>query len=131
MKKNASFSLQARLKSFEYAFQGFKHLLKAEANFKVHLIASGIVLFAGFYFQISGLEWALVGCCVGGVLSAEAFNSAIEHLCDVVSPQQNPVIGKIKDMSAFAVLIVSLVALAIGCLIFIPYLSDAISQNFS
>jgi len=131
MKKNASSSIKARLKSFSYAFKGFKHLVINEPNFKIHLVAAGLVFSAGFYFQIQVIEWALLGICIVAVLSAEAFNTALELLCDEISPEQNPTIGKIKDMSAFAVLIVSLVALAIGCLLFIPYLSDAFSQNFS
>jgi diacylglycerol kinase (ATP) len=54
------------------------------------------------------------------VWSAEAFNSAIEKLCDKVEAEQDPVIGKVKDMAAAGVLFMALAAAIVGCMVFLP-----------
>ncbi len=131
MKDNKPFSLRQRLKSFGFALDGFLCLLKTEHNFRIHLLAAILVISFGLFFEITKWEWIAVILCISGVISAEAINSSLEKICDVVSPQKNSVIGMAKDMAAFAVLILALAAFAIGCLIFIPYLIHAIKQNFN
>jgi diacylglycerol kinase len=60
--------------------------------------------------------------CIALVLALEAVNSAIEYLADKISPEQDPLIGKAKDIAAGAVLIAAIGAAIIGSLIFIPKL---------
>jgi diacylglycerol kinase (ATP) len=55
------------------------------------------------------------------VLAAEGFNTAIERLVDLVSPDFHPVAGDVKDVAAGAVLICAIAAAIIGMIIFIPY----------
>ena len=69
------------------------------------------------------MEWIAVILCIGMVIGAELFNSAIERIVDLVSPQRHPLAGQIKDIAAGAVLICALTALIIGLIIFIPYLT--------
>ena len=57
----------------------------------------------------------------GMVLAAEGFNTAIERLVDLVSPDFHPVAGDVKDVAAGAVLICAIAAAIIGMIIFIPY----------
>ena len=78
------------------------------------------MLAAGFFFEVSRWEWCLLILCVAVVLAAEAFNSALEYLVDLVSPGQHPLAGKAKDIAAGAVLIVAIGAALVGLLIFIP-----------
>jgi len=59
---------------------------------------------------------------IGGVFVAELFNSAIESLVDLISPDFNKKAGMIKDMAAGAVLISAVTALVAGLIIFIPKL---------
>jgi len=54
------------------------------------------------------------------VIIVELLNTAIELLVDLISPQQHPKAGTIKDLSAAAVLVSALLALAIGLFIFVP-----------
>lgn len=115
------FSILARIKSFKYAFQGIWSLIKEEHNFRIHLVATALVTALGFYFQVSRAEWLWLVFAIGLVLSAEAFNSAIERLVDLQEPEQNPKAGKIKDMAAGAVLLSAIAAAIIGVLIFWPY----------
>ena len=61
-------------------------------------------------------------CCFFYGLAAEAVNSAIEALADVISPDYNEAIGRAKDMAAGAVLMLAVAAATIGLIIFIPKL---------
>ena len=49
---------------------------------------------------------------------AELFNTAIEQLCNLVSPGHNLIIGKVKDLSAAAVLVSAIMAAVTGLVIF-------------
>jgi diacylglycerol kinase (ATP) len=55
------------------------------------------------------------------VLAAEGFNTAIERLVDLVSPDYHPIAGDVKDVAAGAVLICAIAAAIIGAIIFTPY----------
>jgi diacylglycerol kinase len=68
------------------------------------------------------LEWIAISVAIGLVLIAEFFNTAIESLADFVSPGFHKDIGRIKDISAGAVLVAVLIAVIIGILIFWPHL---------
>ena len=114
--------LKKRIKSFGYAFKGIASLLKKEHNAWIHCLAIVVVTTLGFYFHITPTEWCIVLLCFGMVLAAEGFNTAIERLVDLVSPERHPVAGDVKDVAAGAVLICAIAAAIIGCIIFLPYL---------
>lgn len=114
--------LHKRLKSFVYAFQGLGSFLKKEHNAWIHCLAIVIVVLAGFYYHITTTEWCIVLLCFGLVLSAEAFNTAIERLVNLVSPDFHPIAGDVKDVAAGAVLICAIASAIIGCIIFVPYI---------
>jgi diacylglycerol kinase len=59
---------------------------------------------------------------MGLVLAFEVMNTAIENIVNVISPGFHPLAGKIKDLAAASVLILSMTSIAIGLLIFLPYL---------
>ena len=120
MKSDRPFSIQARLKSFVYAFEGVIYFIKHEAQALIHLIAIVAVIGAGYWFNISLTEWIAVVFAIGIVISAEMLNTAIEKLTDMVSPQINEQAKIVKDLAAGAVLIASLTAFIIGLIIFLP-----------
>ena len=105
---------------FVYAFQGLFVLAKTERNFKFHLFSFICISLVGFYFQIDKSEWLSVLIISAVILSAEALNSAIEKLCNHLHPEIHPSIKQVKDISAAAVLISSIIAIAIAAIIFIP-----------
>lgn len=110
-----------RKHAFQFAFYGIKELIR-ESHFKIHLIATGIVIIFGILFRINSLEWAVVWLSIGAVLTAEAINSAIETVCDLIMPSRHPLVKKIKDISAGAVLLAAGSAVAAGLFIFLPKL---------
>lgn len=119
-KSGQKFSLLKRLESFKYAFNGLKVVLKEEHNARIHLVGAVLVSIAGIYFKLSSWEWVAIVLCIGAVMAMEIINSAVENVCDHVSPEKNDHIGKAKDLSAAAVLITALSALIVGLIIFIP-----------
>lgn len=109
-----------RIKSFIHAFNGIKMAFKEEPNFRIHVVATIMVIAAGLYFQLSTEEWLAVIIVIGLVLLTELLNTAIENIADFISPERHEKIKTIKDISASAVLISAIVALMVGLLIFIP-----------
>ena len=118
----SSFNLIDRLKSFGYAFSGIAHLIRHEHNAWIHLLASTLVLGAGFYFELDRIDWALVIFAISLVWLGEGLNTAIELLANAITTEQHPLIGHAKDVAAGAVLISALGAAAIGLLVFLPKL---------
>lgn len=110
------------LNSFKYAFNGIKDLFLTEPNSQFHLGAMVVVVGAGFFFDISKIEWMFVVLCIVLVMSAEAFNTALEHLTDLVSPEYHPLAGRAKDVAAGAVTIMAIGAVIVGVIIFCPKL---------
>ncbi|MBQ3734217.1 MAG: diacylglycerol kinase family protein [Bacteroidales bacterium] len=118
--KQEKFSIRKRLKSFTYAFAGLKVLFREEHNSRIHLFATVCVVVAGVLLKISLLEWVAVAFAVGLVFSGEIFNSAVEDLSDVVCPERDERIKKVKDLAAAAVLVNAITAAVIGLLVFLP-----------
>ena len=124
--KNKPFSLKARLKSFKYAFNGLKILIKNEHNSRIHLLVTICVIAAGFILNISKLEWIVVVLTIGFVFTTEIINSAIEYIADFISPERNDLIKSAKDLAAGAVLVSAISAVVIGIIIFLPKIMERI-----
>jgi len=122
------FSLINRILSFKYAFKGIALLFRNEHNAWIHGAAMLGAIGLGYYFEITNLEWAAVIICIGIVLAAEAFNTAIEKIADFIQPEQNNAIGQIKDLAAGAVLFTAISAFLVGLIIFLPKIIRLISE---
>lgn len=105
------------LRSFRFAGQGIVDLFRYENNARVHLLIAGLVIVAGLWLQVSRIEWAILLTQIGLVWAAEAVNTALEKLCDFVSPGLHPQIKAIKDLSSGAVLILAVTAVGVGLLV--------------
>jgi diacylglycerol kinase (ATP) len=117
-----SFSLKSRVRSFKFAFNGLRSLLKNEHNSRIHLIAAISAIILGIVLKLKIYEWCLVLFVIGSVFIIELINTAIESLADLIDPELNELIKVAKDYSAAAVLISAFVSIVVGCLIFIPKL---------
>ena len=114
--------IKKRLLGFRYAFRGIALLFATQANARIHLVAAFTVFAAGLFFQVSRTEWILLALSICLVLMAEALNTALEFLTDLVSPGYHELAGKAKDTAAGAVLICALGAAGVGIAIFAPRL---------
>ncbi len=115
------FHMNKFIKSFGYAAKGLWQLIRCEQNARVHLLATIVVIVAGWITGLDRYEWMAIGIAIGMVWAAEAFNTAIEKLVDFVSPEKHPKAGLVKDIAAAGVLICAIAALAIAGLVFIPH----------
>jgi diacylglycerol kinase len=112
--------MKKRIQSFGYAGRGIKIVFGSEANMKIHIFTSVLVIIGGFALKINITEWCLCLLCVGLVVGAEMMNTAVETVVDLVSPDFHPLAGKAKDIAAGAVLICAVISIIVGLLIFIP-----------
>ena len=101
--KNQSFP-----KKLRNAFSGIRFAWTEERNFRLHVVLGFAALVVFALVRPAALWWALIVLCVALVLAAELVNSAIEALTDHLHPELHPVVGKVKDMLAGMVLVMSI-----------------------
>jgi len=111
--------LLKRYKSFKYAFAGLK-LFFLEANFKIHLFATAIVMIVSIFCDLSATEYLFIISSIFLVIIAESINTIIEKLMDRITEAYDVKIKAIKDMSAAFVLIAAVYAIVVAGVIFIP-----------
>jgi diacylglycerol kinase (ATP) len=109
-----------RLKSIGFALKGAIKLITTEHSVMVQFSIGILLLFAGFYFNITATEWMFQTLAIGLVLSIEGLNTAVEKVADFIHPEYHERIGFIKDIAAGAVFFAAMTAIAIGLLIYIP-----------
>ncbi|WP_034257835.1 diacylglycerol kinase family protein [Altibacter lentus] len=114
--------LGKRLKGFGYAIKGAWMLLKNEPSIQVQSVIAVLVTIAGFYFEISAVEWMFQVIAIGLVMSIEGLNTAAEEMADFVHPDFHNKIGYIKDVAAGAVFFAAIAAVVIACIIYLPKL---------
>ncbi|WP_289745246.1 diacylglycerol kinase family protein [uncultured Bacteroides sp.] len=117
------YDFKKQLRSFGYAWKGIRCCVGKEQNLSFHLIVTVLTIIAGFLLDITWTDWMIVILCIGVVIAAELFNTAIEKLVDLVSPERHPIAGQVKDIAAGAVLVCAATAAIIGLIVFIPYLT--------
>jgi diacylglycerol kinase (ATP) len=122
--KKPAFSLGARLRSFSFAFAGVGELLRNEHNAWIHAISTTGAVMAGIVLNISWDDWRWLILAIALVWISEAFNTALERLCDVVSTERHDGIRVAKDVAAGAVLMSAVFAAVIGLMTFSPYLAQ-------
>ncbi len=103
MKRLISYS-RGRLSAFGYAFRGAYDLLRNHAPSKIHIAAFLMMIGLSWGLDFALWKWVAVLLCSGMVLAAEALNTAVEYVVDLVSPEYNILAGKAKDVAAGAVL---------------------------
>jgi diacylglycerol kinase (ATP) len=104
-----------------YALRGMRFFFE-ERNARILLAGTVLVVAAGFVFRIQAWEWCAVIAATALLWMAEAMNSALERLTDLVSPGFHPLAGKAKDLAAAAVMLALVAAVSIGLIVFGPRL---------
>ena len=116
--------LTGRFKSMGFAFKGAVKLITTEHSVMVQSSIGVLMIIAGFYFHISHEEWLIQTLAIGLVLGIEGLNTAVEKVADFIHPEYHERIGFIKDIAAGAVFFAAMTAIAIGCMIYIPHVSE-------
>lgn len=118
---------QRLVASFNYAFQGLKHVIINERNFRIHLIIATLIIILASYLGINRLEWLFIIVSIFGVLVLELVNSAIERVVDLITLEINPLAKQAKDIAATAVLLYAIMSAIIGMIILGPKLLAVLS----
>lgn len=106
------------LKSFKCAAKGAIYTIKNERNMRIHTVISAYVLLFSCFFHLSVVKYAILFLTIGSVLTLEMINTSIEAIIDICSKEYNAVAKIAKDIAAGAVMIASMVAVAIGIMFF-------------
>ncbi len=109
------------LRSFGFAWQGLRHAWRTQPNFRIEL---GIGLLALAASRWLGVDPVPVLLLTLAVLSLELVNTAVEAICDLVSPEPHPLVKTAKDASAAAVLMAAAVSVIVGIVLFGPPLLE-------
>jgi len=112
--------LSKRLASFKYAFKGILNLFQSQPNAQIHLVVGTLAIILGLFLKLNFEEWAILSITIFAVLAAEAFNTALEYLTDLVSPDFHTLAGKTKDVAAAGVLLTAIGAIFVAIFIFLP-----------
>lgn len=103
---------------FAEAIHGVKLGVRGQASFYVHFFFTVLAIAAGVILECERVEWCLVILCIGLVLTAELFNSALETLFHGLDHETQERLTGVLDIAAGAVLMASLTAFLIGGIIF-------------
>ena len=109
---------------FRDAYRGLKLGIRGQSSFFVHFFLGALVVVAAFLLGCELLEWCVLLGCIGMVLVAELFNSAIETLFRGLDEATRERVWPCLDIAAGAVLLASLTASVIGTLIFLSQLAE-------
>jgi diacylglycerol kinase len=112
--------LDERKRSFLYAFQGLRTVWRTQTNMRIHLSVALLVVALGWWLELSKTDWCLLVLAISMVLMAEAFNTALEFLTDLASPDYHPLAKHAKDTAAAAVLLAAIGSAVLGLLILGP-----------
>ena len=112
--------LKRSYKSFSFAWNGLKTAFTTQPNFKIQAVIGLLAVLLALFFNFNFAEWIILLIIISMVLTAELLNTSIEFITDHLFPDYNIIAGKIKDISAAAVLITSVTATITGILLFLP-----------
>ncbi|MFA5007867.1 MAG: diacylglycerol kinase family protein [Candidatus Omnitrophota bacterium] len=106
--------------SFTGAFRGLVIVFKNERHPKMMTIYGFLTIIFAVSMRVSLTEIAVLVAIITLVLVAEIFNSIVESVMNIIQPYKDPHIRMLKDISSGMVLVASLGAVVIGCVIFLP-----------
>lgn len=117
--------------SFSFAIDGIKQAFQSERNLRIHVIIGLLVLILGVLLGLTRVEFIILLFVISLVLVMELFNTVVERIIDLVSPNYHPRAKVIKNIAAGAVLISSMNAAIIGFLLFYNRLDEFSPRLFN
>ena len=105
--------------TFRNSFKGIRLALKSERNIRVHFITALLVMVGGVVLKFTPIEFSILLIAIALVIIAEMVNSAIEFSLDAIFHNRySKLVGMATDIAAGAVMVRTLISIAIGILIF-------------
>ena len=103
-------------KNTSYALKGLIDLIKNETSFKIELIVTIILIPVIIFIDTNLTNKAILFITLMGMILAEAINSAIERVVDLVTLEHNPMAGRAKDVGS-TIVFISISIFVITCVI--------------
>ncbi len=119
------------LKSANFAIEGILHAAKTQRHVRYHFITAAVVLLLSYVLGVSRMEFLIIALSVIAVLLAEMFNTAVEALVDIISPEPSEKARIAKDIAAGAVFVTAVGVAVIGYIVLFPYLRDFFHRGLS
>lgn len=111
------------IRSLRHAMHGLGHAFVSENNFRIHSVIAILVIMLTVILHIPRTEVVAIVLVISSVLVLELVNTIVERFADLLEPRIHPYVHVIKDMMAASVVIAVGAAVAVGILIFWPYIS--------
>ncbi len=96
-------------KNTKYALHGLKDLISSETSFKIELALAIILIPVIVFMDLPLVDKSLLFISVMGILIAEAVNSAIERVVDLVTLEHHHMAKRAKDVGSSIVFLSILV----------------------
>jgi diacylglycerol kinase len=106
------------------ALRGVKLGVRGHSSFFVHFFFTALAFVAAIVLHCDLVQWCLLLGCVGLVLVAELFNSALVVLVRGLDEENRARVGPCVHIAAGAVLLASVTASAVGGLVLLSRLLD-------
>lgn len=124
------FSIKGLFGIVKNSFNGLKNFFKYERSALVYLLAFAFTVGAGIILQMSMMEWILIFFVLFTMLASELLNTAIESICDLVSPEYNPFVKIAKDSGSAATGVLTILWLIVILIIYVPKVVEVIGTLF-
>ncbi len=118
--KKKSFKLSSLMNILKYSFQGYVHFYKYERSAIIHLVVAIIIILGSFTLNMTAVEWLFMIFILLTMLAIELLNTAIEAVCDLVSPGYNKLVKVAKDTASAATCSISLALVIAILIIYVP-----------
>lgn len=119
------------LKSINFAVEGIIIAAKTQRHLRYHFYSAAIVLLVSYILGVNRIEFLIIAISVIAVLLAEMFNTAIEAIVDIVSPEHTEKAKVVKDIAAGAVFVTSLGVALVGYIILMPHIRESFHKGLS
>lgn len=118
--KKKDFSLTSFLNVMKYSTEGFIHFYRYERSAILHLIVAVVIILGSLSLDMKAVEWLFMIFILLTMLAIELLNTAIEAICDLVSPEYNKLVKIAKDSASAATCSISIALVIALAIIYIP-----------
>ena len=110
------------------SFNGLKSFFMYERSALVYLVAFAFTIGAGIILQMNMMEWVMIFFVLLTMLASELLNTAIEAICDLVSPEYNPFVKIAKDSGSAATGVLTILWVIVILMIYAPKVIEIVKD---
>lgn len=118
--KKKDFKLSSLFRVVKYSLQGFAHFYKYERSAILHLVVAVVIILGSLSLDMTAVEWLFMIFILLTMLAIELLNTAIEAICDLVSPEYNKLVKVAKDSASAATFSISVALIIAIVIIYVP-----------